>query len=79
MTNVYNLISPLDLDAFVDGQVDESRRDAVAAAVARDDATFRRLVDVARLNDDLVRLKSRLYKDPELSAALGMLLSKRAA
>lgn len=79
MNNVYDLISQLDLDAFVDGQVSGERREAIATAVANNDATFRQLVNTARMNDDLVRLKSRLYKDPELAAALSKLLVRRAA
>ena len=77
MTEVITLVTPLDFEAFADGQLAEERRNAVRRRLSRDGGAHAYVEQAAQLTADLRALKFRLYQDPELNKAMHELLKRR--
>lgn len=79
MTEVITLVTPLDIDAFADGQLAEDRQCAVRRRLGKDGGAHAYVEEATQLNADLKALKFRLYQDPELSKALNALKRRQQA
>ena len=79
MTEVIALITPLDFDAFADGQLAKDREDAVRRRLFRDGGARAHVERTNQLGADLRVLKRRLYQDPELEKVLLELKRRRQA
>lgn len=79
MSDPHLLVTPLDLDAFVDGQLAPARAAAVDERLRVDATSLNRVFALARVNAELRRARASAYSDTALREAVARLMADRPA
>ncbi|MFC2950481.1 hypothetical protein ACFOOP_00975 [Marinicaulis aureus] len=75
MAKIEHLITRQDFDAFADDPSANARTSAILQRLSEDDGAFFYVMELKRVNSELLAAKARIYEDEEL---LGIMRRLRA-
>lgn len=79
MAKIEHLITRQDFDAFADDPSANARTSAVLQRLSEDDGAFFYVMELKRINSELLAAKARIYEDEELLGVLRRLRARKQA
>lgn len=77
MAKIEHLITRQDFDAFADDPSANARTSAVLQRLSEDDGAFFYVMELKRINSDLLAAKAKIYEDEELLAIVQRLRERK--